>query len=101
MKKLIFIALSLSAINAFSFECSQKEAQIIGKITSTRVERIDQGIRDCFHKLEFRYFNPSMLCPLDTVDALNLELVDFDCQLDSSSEISGVLIEKDGQLFLD
>jgi len=101
MKNLFLASLIFGSLNAVAFDCTQSEAQFIGKIKSTRVERIDQGVRDCFHKLEFSLFNSSMVCPLDVVDASNLELTDFDCQLSEGAEVSGVLILKNGELTIE
>ncbi len=101
MKNLFLASILLGSLNVSAFDCTQSEAQFIGKIKSTRVERIDQGVRDCFHKLDFSLFNSSMVCPLDIDEALNLEVFDYNCQLSEGSEVSGVLVLKDGQLVIE
>jgi len=96
------LALGL-AVSANAFECKQNEAQFIGKVKELRVERIDQGIRDCFYKIDFLDYKLHALCPLHESKAANTELVDYDCSmgLENGSDISGYLVEKDGEVFLD
>lgn len=102
--KTFFIALSslvLSSVHAF--DCTQNEAQFIGKVTDLRVVRIDQGIRDCYFKIQFTRFDSSMVCPLDEGTVASTELLDADCRmnLENGQEISGYLIEKNGYLSIE
>ncbi len=92
----------LFSVNAFA--CPHFEAQFIGKVTAVRVVNIDQGIRDCYLKVQFSMFNPNQLCPIDQMNAENSEILDFDCRssAEAGSEISGILLEgKEGQLVLE
>lgn len=102
MKVLSLMAAVLFSANVFA--CPQFEAQFIGKVTSVRVHRIDQGIRDCYLKVEFSMFNPNQLCPIDQMYAEQNEILDYDCRTSSEagSTISGILLEgKEGQLVLE
>lgn len=105
MKHVIsMIALAVMTTSAFAFECSNNEAQFMGKVTSRRVNRIDQGVRDCYYKVEYSLFNSSMVCPLDQVSAETNEIFDYDCNLnlEVGQEVSGILLEsKDGQLTIE
>jgi hypothetical protein len=91
MKKLIILASFL--VTANSFASCIGEAQFIGKITSIRVEAIDQGVRDCFYKMQFSLYNQSMVCPLDEMDAMNAEIFDYDCRTNIGDTVSGVLVK--------
>lgn len=103
MKKKLFILAILVSASAQSFECSQNEAQFIGKIREARIMRIDQGVRDCFYKIDFSYFQQHALCPLDFSLANTNEIIDFDCSknLDVGQEVSGILVEKNDVLFIE
>jgi hypothetical protein len=89
--------------SAYAFDCAQNEAQFIGKVSDVRVVKIDQGIRDCYFKIQFTRFDSSALCPMDNAQASNTEFLDSDCQqnLENGKEISGYLIQRDGSIFLD
>jgi len=102
--KIYFIALALLTITAtHASECTQNEAQFIGKVVDAREIRIDQGVRDCFVKIAFSLFNPNIFCPLDESLAARSEILDFNCDrnLEVDQEVSGVLIEKNDILFLE
>lgn len=102
--KTILVALSaLVMANAHAFDCSQNEAQFIGKVTALREVKIDQGIRDCYFRIQFSRFDQSMVCPLDEGQATNTELLDSDCKmnLQNGQEISGYLIEKNGFIYIE
>jgi len=105
MKFALAITASLLMTSAQSFACTQFEAQVIGKVTSVRVHRIDQGVRDCYFKAEFKQFNPHGLCPIDQVTAESNEILDYDCRynLQVGSDVSGYIIESrdNGQLILE
>jgi len=102
--KTILVALSALVIaNANAFDCKQNEAQFIGKVSDLRIVKIDQGIRDCYFKIQFTRFDSSMVCPLDESAAASTELLDSDCRmnLQNDQEISGYLIEKSGTIYIE
>jgi hypothetical protein len=103
MKSLIVVFILILSPLAYSFSCEQNEAQFIGKITSTRIERIDQGVKDCFVKIEFTQFSPNILCPLDISTATSSEIVDFNCDrnFEVDQAVSGILIQKNDILFIE
>lgn len=103
MKTIVLALTTLAFSSAFAFDCKQNEAQFIGKVTDLRVERIDQGIRDCYFKIQFTRFDQSMVCPLDEGKASSVELLDYDCRmgLENGQEISGYLVEKDGYIYIE
>lgn len=103
MKTIVLALTTLAFSSAFAFDCQQNEAQFIGKVTDLRVERIDQGIRDCYFKIQFTRFDQSMVCPLDEGKAASTELLDSDCRmgLENGQEISGYLVEKNGFIYID
>ncbi len=102
------LSLSISALVLFfsvnAFACPLFEAQFIGKVTSVRVVKIDQGTRDCYLKVQFSMFNPHVFCPIDQISAEQNEILDYDCRTSSEvgSTISGILLEgEEGQLILE
>lgn len=103
MKSIIAIAAFGLLFSANAFECSQNEAQFIGTVKNLRVLKIDQGIRDCFYKIEFSSYQAHGLCPLSEGRAYSAELLDSDCSmsLTEGQEISGYLVEKNGYIYLD
>lgn len=103
MKTFFFALTSLCLSSAYAFNCSQNEAQFIGKVKDLRIVKIDQGIRDCYFKIEFTRFDQSMICPLDEGKASTTELLDSDCNrgLENGQEISGYLVEKNGYIYID
>ena len=103
MRSLFIIFILCLSSTAYSFSCEQNEAQFIGKVTQLREEIIDQAVRDCYVKIDFRYFNENILCPLDRMTAEFSEIKDYDCQrhLEAGQEVSGILIEKNGDLFIE
>ena len=42
-----------------------------------------------------------MICPLDIDTAKTLELADYNCKIDTQTELSGVLILKDGAIYIE
>ncbi len=103
MKTILFALSALVMANAHAFDCKQNEAQFIGKVSDLRVVKIDQGIRDCYFKIQFTRFDSSMVCPMDESAAANTELLDSDCRmgLENGHEISGYLVEKNGSIYLE
>lgn len=103
MKSLIALIAFGALFSVNAFECKQNEAQFIGTVKDLRVVRIDQGIRDCFYKIEFSSYQVHGLCPLDEGKAASAELADYDCSmsLKNGQDISGYLVEKDGNVYLD
>jgi hypothetical protein len=103
MKTILVVYLSLIISITHAAECTQNEAQFIGKVSDTREARIDQGVRDCFVKIEFSQFNPNILCPLDISTATSSEIVDFNCDknLEVDQAVSGILIQKNDILFIE
>lgn len=92
---------SFSSVSAYT--CSQNEAQFIGTVKELRIVKIDQGIRDCYYKIDFSDYRVHGLCPLDESKASTTELLDLDCSmgLENGQHISGYLVEKNGEVFLD
>lgn len=104
MKLVSALVLALSISSASAFECTQNEAQFIGQVKEVKIIQIDQGIRDCAYTLKFNLFNPSMLCPIDSVTAEQTEIIDFDCRLNANvgDVLSGILLESmDGKLVIE
>lgn len=103
MKAMLITLTSLFLSSAYAFNCTQNEAQFIGTVKDLRVVKIDQGIRDCYFRIEFIRFDQSMVCPLDEGQAANTEILDSDCRmgLENSQEISGYLVEKNGYIYID
>lgn len=102
--KTILLALSTLVMSStFAFDCAQNEAQFMGKVKDLRIVKIDQGIRDCYFKIEFSRFDQSMVCPLDEGKAASAELLDTDCRmgLENGQDISGYLVEKNGFIYID
>lgn len=56
---LVFLFLGISAAQA----CEVNSAQFIGNVRDVRIERIDQGIRDCFSKSALRNLAPRLVAP--------------------------------------
>ncbi len=104
MKSLIALMALVSLSSSVSaFECKQNEAQFIGTVKDLRVVKIDQGIRNCHYKIAFSDFKPHGFCPLDEGLASSSELIDTDCSmsLKNGDGISGYLVEKNGEIYLD
>ncbi len=97
---LVLLAFSSSV---FAYSCPQNEAQFIGTVKDLRIVKIDQGLRDCYYQINFSDYRTHGLCPLDESLAASTELLDSDCSmgLENGKEISGYLIEKNGEVFLD
>ena len=103
MKTILVVFFSLIISKTQATECTQNEAQFIGKVSDTREVRIDQGVRDCFVKIKFTQFSPNILCPLDIFAATSSEIIDFNCDrnLEVDQEVSGILIQKNDILFIE
>ncbi len=105
MKKTILILTSLVSLSSMAslYNCTQNEAQFIGTVKDLRVHKIDQGIRDCYYKIEFSSYQAHGMCPLDEVKATATELLDYDCMmgLQNGDQISGYLVEKNGTISLE
>lgn len=99
---LLLAAFVMTSANAY--DCRQYEAQIIGKVTSVRVESFDQGIRDCYYTADFSDYREHQLCPLDQASVQAIEILDADCRynLQVGQGISGYLIQfQHGQIILE
>lgn len=109
MTRLIVAAMAMISFvstTAHSWECKQLEAQFFGKITEARTDRIDQGVFDCYLRIEFTDLKPSILCPLDVGPASSGDIYAMGdmCEgnYEAGDEISGYLVQTpDGRLFLD
>ena len=103
MKSLIVLIDCMTLTSLSAFECKQNEAQFIGSVKDLRVVKIDQGIRDCYYKIDFQDYRVHGLCPLYESTASVSELLDSDCSmgLENGQAISGYLVEKNGEVFLD
>lgn len=107
MKTLPFLAAFTSTLMTSliaTADCTQTEAQFIGKIAAVvDLVRIDQGQYDCAWKLEFTQFSPSFICPLDIDEAMSakIPMTDGDCMTAVGQQVSGVLVQKDGKYFID
>lgn len=97
------MVLLVSSSSVYAYSCTQNEAQFMGTVKELRVVKIDQGIRDCYYKINFLDYRLHGLCPLHESVAANTELLDSDCSmgLENGQDISGYLVEKNGEVFLD
>ena len=103
MKIIFALLFSVMMNTAFAFNCTQNEAQFIGNVTELKIAKIGQNDWDCSYKISFTRFNPSMVCPLDYNLATTEEFQDYNCskKFTNGDEISGVLIEKNGNLSIE
>lgn len=103
MKFLVFALAIISTTSLYARNCVQNEAQFIGNVTELRIIDLDQGQRDCTFKIAFTLFNESGVCPLYISVAQVAELEDRLCSLElaNGDEISGILIEKNGYIFIE
>jgi hypothetical protein len=58
----------------WGIECTQNEAQFKGLVSETRIEEYDQGVADCYVRIQFSDYKPSAICPLDEMQALTNEV---------------------------
>lgn len=93
MKALIFSLFSFISLSAFAFECTQNEAQFIGKVVEYQKDRVDQNIFDCSYKIEFSQLNVSLVCPLSEAEAFEARFEDTNCELKNGDFISGYLVQ--------
>jgi hypothetical protein len=102
MKTILVIGAALFTI-ATAQACEVNSAQFIGKVRDLKVVWMDQGVRDCVFKIEFTQFQPAFACPVYPGEATYREFTDYDCQrnLSNGDQVSGVILEKDGQYQLD
>lgn len=92
-----FLLLSgLAAHAQAGFDCTQYEAQFIGKVKS-----IEKKGDSCIVKASFRFFNESQICPLDMAQVMVDGFEPRSCDLKLDDEISGILVEKDGRIFVE
>jgi len=93
MKALIISLFSFAAVSTFAFECSQNEAQFIGKVVEYQKDRVDQNIFDCSFKIEFSQLNASQVCPLNEAEAFDARFEDVNCELKNGDFVSGYLVQ--------
>ncbi|MES2966052.1 MAG: hypothetical protein V4760_19375 [Bdellovibrionota bacterium] len=97
--KLTLLAMTLTLTSSLpALSCAPEEAQFIGQVTST--ETNDLGV--CMIKVgNFSFYNESKICPLNSVDAINLAIPVSDCTMKTGDEVSGVIsVDKDGRVWL-
>lgn len=104
LKVSTLILLLSSTANAW--DCKQLEAQFFGKITEARTDWADQGVVDCYIRIEFTQLMPNILCPLDIGPASSSDIytVSDRCEgnFEVGQDISGYLVQTpDGRLYLD
>ena len=99
---LVFLS-SLSVTSVYASECRQNEAQFIGNITELHVVNMGAGVRDCTYKISFTQFNENRVCPLDFSQAQLAVFEDYLCssKFTNGDEISGVIIERNGSVFVE
>jgi hypothetical protein len=87
MKALFAIATaSITLATATSYACSPAEAQFIGKVASIKQEGSGCTIRVD----SFRFYQESMLCPLDASTLSSMDLPSRSCNLQVGEEVSGI-----------
>lgn len=101
--KITILAISFLALTSVHAKCTQNEAQFIGNITELKITNLGQNKRDCTFKISFTRFNESVVCPLSYTEAQSAELEDYLCskKLTNGDEISGILIERNGYIYLE
>lgn len=103
MKSLFFTLGLMIATSSYgmSFDCNQQEAQFIGTVREVQMRSLDQKTTQCFYKIQYSQYNPSMLCPLDIDEAYNAEFQDTSCQLRMNDEVSGYMVKKGDSLYIE
>jgi len=81
--------------------CELQEAQFIAKVKYHYDVQMDEVNRECFFNLEFVQLNPSAECPLDSDDVSSAEFWDYACKYENGDQLSGVIGEKNGQVFIE
>ena len=97
MKRFILSAI-LGGIFSSSLQadCSQREAQFSGVVKEFRTQP-----GTCYFKIKFHSYSMSTICPLDIDIAQARELVDSECKYRNGQSLRGVLVWKNGALFID
>ena len=101
MKLLIVSALAaVSLIGSLSFACSPYEAQFIGKVTVINKALSSDGNVQCTIQVgSFRFYQESMVCPLDESTAQSLNLPARSCDVQVGEEVSGILsVDENGNV---
>ena len=93
MKSLTMLAVAVvTLIGTLSFACSPYEAQFIGKVTVINKAVGSDGSAQCSVQVgEFRFYQESMVCPLDQSIAQSLVIPARSCDLQVGEEVSGIL----------
>ena len=90
MKTLLFALAFMVSVQSV-FACSNPEAQFIGKVRDHKKVAIDQNAYDCSFKIDFKSYQPSIICSLDSFDASQAIYADPSCGLKNGDEVSGYL----------
>lgn len=95
--KLSIIIFSLF-VSTTSFACSESAAQVIGKIT----KKVVYPNNECKVLISVSQHWPHSLCPLslETVEQ-NLVNSSYACLLNEGEAFSGIIVEKNNELFID
>jgi hypothetical protein len=106
MKSVLLTTLLLAAsfqAHADHFNCSQNEAQFIGTVKDVIHDYMaGDGIVRCSFEIEFLDFKSSGICPLSELDATQTRYNAPSCDgLVEGSEISGYLIQKNGDVYIE
>ena len=103
MKKALLSLVFCLNFSAFALECTQLEAQFIGKVVDFQKVRVDQYLFDCSYKISFHRFDSSMVCPLDIDEVLSVRFDDYNCELNDGDMVSGYLVKslQTGQIVIE
>lgn len=96
--KVILTAFFLAASTTFA--CGQQEAQFIGNVINQ--SKIQSGSStSCTFEITYSMFNYSMVCPLDEGEVYGVKFEDAACSLKNGDQVSGILIKKDGAVYIE
>lgn len=93
MKKMLVslcLTIPMTGFASTGSRCQEYSAQVIGKVIDWQQDASTGG---CSFKLQFTYFRPHVLCPLNIGDARKTKFPDKDCKLKNGDTQSGVLVE--------
>ncbi len=97
----LFSILTL-ALSSSANECSQYEAQFSGTVINVEKDFLDQNQVDCYFQISFTGYSTHALCPLDFSKVYGIKHLANSCStIKEGSQMSGVLVEKDGYIYID
>lgn len=111
MKNLVFTLILGSSFgflpNTFASECTQQEAQYIGKVKNLYAyEDLYAQTGFCSFSIDFSYFNSSKLCMLDENEVVN-QSITFDLRNETcpayyeGQEISGIIFKRNNEISIE